>query len=201
LSHAGVIHDTSIELRRQIVHALETAADIDFGLDGDVERIALSPPGDDLDDTVIASLYLYRVDVDEHRRNQRPLPDPGSPELFRRPPLPLQLRYLVTPVGGSEETNQLVLGRLVQHFHDFPVFSTLSGVPLGDSHGGADPELRVRQDPLTLEQLTQLWTAFSTPYRVSVAFAVDVVAVDSAQPAALVRRAETLVVAVGRGRR
>lgn len=200
MSNFSVIHDASIELRRQIFRAFETTVDVDFALGGDVDRITLTSPGETLDDTAVASLYLYHVDVDKHLRNQRPLPDPAADDLFRRPPLPLQLRYLFTPVDGNELTNQLLLGRLIQHFHDFPSFNALSGDPIGDSHGGASPELRVRPDMLSIEQLAQMWNAFSTPYRVAVSLMVEVVAIDSAQPPARVRRTESLVTASGQGR-
>lgn len=197
MSNFSVIHDATLELRRQIVGAFETTADVEFGLGGDVERITLASPGDTLEDTTVASLYLYHVDVDKHLRNQRPLPDPSTDDLFRAPPLPLQLRYLFTPVDGSELTNQLLLGRLMQHFHDSPSFGTLSSEPIGDSHGGASPELRVRADMLSIEQLAQLWNAFSTPFRIAVSLLVEVIAIDSAQPPVRVRRAEALVTAAG----
>lgn len=201
MSSFSVIHDTSLELRRQVLGALESAPDVDFGLDDDVDRITLQSPGDTLDDAAVASLYLYHVDIDKHLRNQRPLPDPVSDELFRRPPLPVQLRYLFTPVADSEPTNQLLLGRVVQHFQDFPSFGTFAGEPIGDSHGGASPELRVRPDLLSLEQLAQLWNAFSAPYRVAVCLLVEVVAIDSGRPPVRVHRTEALVTAAGQVRR
>ncbi len=37
----GVIRDISRELRRQVFEALETAADVDFGLDGVLARLSL----------------------------------------------------------------------------------------------------------------------------------------------------------------
>jgi hypothetical protein len=200
VSDYSAIHETTIELRRQIFEAFETTADADFGLDGDISRITLKSPGDDLDDSAIASLYLYRIDVDEHLRNQRPLPDAHDANLFHRPPMPLQLHYLFTPVDDREQTNQLLLGRLVQHLHDSPCFATFSGEPIGDSHGGASPELRVVPDMLSLEQATQIWTAFSVPYRTALSLRVEVLAIDSARAPEPVPRAQQLVVAAGRAR-
>ncbi len=178
----GVIRDISRELRGQVFAALEATPDVDFALDGVLARLSLQPPADGLDASVIASLYLYHVEVDKHLRNQRRLPDRTAEDLFRNPPLPLQLRYLFTPVSEDEETNQLLLGRIIQHFHDYPTVALLEGTPLGDSHGGASPALRVRPDLLTLEQLSQIWNAFSRPYRVAVSLLVEVVAIDSGLP-------------------
>ena len=177
---------------------LTATPEADFGLDNDATDISLSAPSDELGEDVVACLYLYHLDIDKHLRNQRPLPDRDAAELFHRPPLPLQLRYLFTPVGGAEDANHLLLGRVLQHFHDVPSFSTLSGAPVGDSRGGASRELRVRAEMLSLEQLAQIWNALSTPFRLSLPLLVEVVAVDSAAPARRTPRVETLVPAVGK---
>jgi hypothetical protein len=197
LGSFATIHDVSVELRHQIFDALNAAPDIDFGLEGFLERISLVPPGDRLASEAVASLYLYHLDVSPHLRNQQFLPDRERDDQFRRPPLPLQLRYLFTPVDEEEEVNQLVLGRVLQHFHDFPSFGTLSGAPIGDSFGGASPDLRVKPDLLSLEQLSQLWNALSEPYRVALSLVVEVVAVDSARPPAHRKRVGELLAATG----
>ncbi len=197
----SIIQDVSIELRRQIFAALQATPDTDFGLGGTIDRITLQSPADTLDSSTVASLYLYHLEIDKHLRNQPPLPDRDRDDQHRRPPLPLQLRYLFTPVDDAETVNQLLLGRVLQHFHDFPSFATVDGEPIGDAFGGASPELRVRPDPLGLEQLSQIWNAFSTPYRLALSLLVEVVAVDSGWPPVRRRRATELVGAVGEGRR
>lgn len=194
----ATISDVSVELRRQVFDALQATPDTDFGLGGSIDRITLEPAGDELPSSVVASLYLYHLDIAPHMRNQAFLPDPVRDDDFHRPPLPLQLRYLFTPVDDDEQTNQLLLGRVLQHFHDFPSFSTVSGRPLGDSYGGASPEVRVRPDPLSLEQLSQLWNAFSFPYRIALALLVEVVAVDSGLPATRSRRVAEVLAVTGR---
>ncbi|WP_108258375.1 DUF4255 domain-containing protein [Mangrovicoccus ximenensis] len=194
----GVIRDISRELRRQVFDALEATPDVDFALEGVLARLSLQPPVEGLDAAVVASLYLYHVEVDKHLRNQRPLPDRTAEDQFRNPPLPLQLRYLFTPVSEDEETNQLLLGRIIQHFHDHPTVSLLEGTPLGDSFGGASPALRVRPDLLTLEQLSQIWNAFSQPYRVAVSLLVETVAIDSGLPPLRGTRVTELAAAVGK---
>lgn len=198
MSGFGVIHDVSLELRRQVFTVLSATPGTDFFLDDEGTNITFSAPGDDLPEGTMASLYLYHLDVDKHLRNQRPLPDRSAADLFHRPPLPLQLRYLFTPVGDQEDNNHLLLGRVLQHFHDAPSFATLSGEPVGDSRGGASPELRVRTEMLSLEQLAQIWNALSTPYRLSLPLLIEIVAVDSAAPPRRTPRVETLVPALGK---
>lgn len=179
MSGFNVIHNVSLELRSQIFTALETTPGSDFSLTAAATNITLQPPQDGLADAVAASLFLYHVDLSKHLRGQRPLADRTRDDLFHNPPLPLQLRYMFTPLQTTEEDNLSLVGRVMQHFHDTPVITSLSGTPLDDSRGGASPALRVRPDLLSLEQLTQMWSALSQPYRLSVAFLVEVVAIDS----------------------
>lgn len=201
MSTFSVVHDVSIDLQSQIATALRNTPDVDFDLGPGVGKISLISPGDKFPEDTVASLYLYHLDIDKFLRNQKLLPDPVSERQFRRPPLPLQLRYLFTPLGTDEPTNHLVLGRVLQHFHDNPVFSTLSGTPVGNSYGGANREIRVRPDMLSLEQLTQMWSAFSAPYRAAVSFLVEIIAIDSGQPPVEIVRTGEVIPATGLMRR
>ena len=197
MSNFAIIRNVSLELRRQIYDAMTATPDTDFGLGG-VDDIALDPPGDRIGDTVQASLYLYHVEIDRHLRNQRPLPDPERVDAFRKPPLTLRLRYLFTPVIDEEESNHLILGRVLQHVHDNPHMRQAAGSPIGDSFGGASANLRVVPDMLSVEQLAQLWNALSEPYRNAIAFLVDVAAIDSGAPAETRRRVTELITAAGK---
>ena len=153
-----VIGDVTLELRSQIYAALDGAPFVDFGLPPISQAIYVGPPdGDDIDDNAVVALYLYQVLPSGHLRNQRLLPDSENPSRFRKPPLPLELRYIVIPLE-NDETGHQHLRRIVQHFHDHRSFDTLEGEPLGDSFGGAASTLRVAIDPLNMDQLTQLWS-------------------------------------------
>jgi hypothetical protein len=195
VSGSSVISDITAEIRRQLFEAFTAVPDHDLGLTS-VDSISLQGPKD-VDQNAVASLYLYRLTIDEYLRNQSPLADRSDKDLLRRPPLPLRLHYLFTPVSEEEEVNQILVGRLLQHFHDSPSFTTLSDVPIGDSYGGASPALRVVPETLTLEQLSQLWTAFSASLRAGAPFRVETVAIDSAQPPQRVPRTNQLLDAVG----
>ena len=201
MSAFSIVHDISIELQSQIADALRNTPDVNFDIGPGIEKISLISPGGKPPTDTVASLYLYHVDIDKHLRNQKPLPDPANDRQFRRPPLPLQLRYLFTPIGDDEPTNQLVLGRVLQHFHDNPVCSTLAGLPIGPSFGGASREVRIRPDMLSLEQLSQMWSAFSSPFRAAVAFLIEVAAIDSAEAPSEVPRTAEVIPAVGLLRR
>lgn len=197
MSSFAIVQDVSVELRRRIFSALIATAGVDFGLNGDPERIRLGPPTDATPPGVIGTLFLYHIDIDRHQRNQRPLPDRNAPDQFRRPPLPLQLRYLLAPLAADERTGHLLIGRVLQHFHDAPFLDEIAGRPLGDSFGGASPAVRVRPEMLSIEQLSQLWNALSTPFRLSIGLMVETVAVDSGEPPQRVGRVAEVTVATG----
>lgn len=197
MSDFSVIEAISGELRRQIFEVLQATPGADFGIGGSLEKISVLSPGAKLPDGTLASLYLYHIEIDGHLRNQRMLADRMADDLYRMPPLPLKLRLLLTPVDADEGTNQMILGRLIQHFNDNPTVAVLSGTPLGDSFGGAPTRLRVTVVTPALEQMMSLWTAFATALRVSVVLEVQIVGVDSGKPPQRVTRVETLVPAYG----
>lgn len=197
MSNFAIIRNVSLELRNQIHGALVATPDTDFGLNSP-DDIALDPPGDRIGDGVQASLYLYHVEIDRHLRNQRPLPDVDRPDTFRKPPLTLRMRYLFTPVTTEEDSNHLILGRVLQHVHDHPQISQAASTPIGDSFGGASARLRIVPDMLTVEQMAQLWNALSEPYRIAIAFLVDVAAIDSASVPERRTRVTELITAAGK---
>lgn len=200
MSSFSIIQDTSLELRRRIFSALDTTADTDFGLNDNIDRIRIAPPNEELPNGTLAALFLYHIEIDRHLRNQRPLPDRSDPSIQRKPPLPLQFHFLFVPVDADETVNQLVIGRVLQHFHDQPFITSLAGQPIGDSFGGAAPALRVKPDMPSIEQLSQLWNALSAPFRLSVGLLVDIAAVDTGDPPRRVARAEELLAATGMSR-
>ena len=194
MSAFSVIQAITEELRSQILTTLETTPDNSFGIDGNIEKISLRSPAAAQSGSPLATLYFYHVSIDGHRRNQRPLPDPGNDNLFRRPPIPLRLRYLFTPIGDEETTNQLLVGRVIQHFYDQPSFSSLRGSPLGESEGGAPLRLLVKLEMLELEQLTQIWNAFSAPMRLTLPLLIETAAIDSAQAPKMIPRSTQVAI-------
>ena len=133
-------------------------------------------------------------------RNQ-PLLPLGAGQMLQ-PPLPLRLYYLITPVSGTEAERQLLLGRVIQAFHDAPMISVLAGQPVGDSHGGGSPELRLVMDMLPPDEIFRLWQALGARQRLSVAYQLRGVVVDSARaplPTARVGEAHVLVGQAGEG--
>jgi hypothetical protein len=82
-------------------------------------------------------------------------------------------------MGNDAETEQQLLGKVLQVFYDQPI---LRGSTL---QGGLDPttvELRVLLETLSLEEITRVWYALSsdTGYQLCVSYEVQVIEIDSA---------------------
>jgi Pvc16 N-terminal domain len=120
------------------------------------------------------SIWLYRVIRDEQRLNDPPVR--LSPTQVQPPPLPLRLHYLITPVTserfGDPETEQIILGRVLQIFYSHPI---LRGIDLKAEFSGTEVELRMRLEPLNLEEITRVWEALQGSYQLSVSYEVSVV--------------------------
>lgn len=122
------------------------------------------------------SLWLYRVKRDEYTLNNRP--DRTATNRIPRPPIPVTLYYLVTPMNEEPESQQSVLGKVLQVFNDHAI---LRGSDLQGALQGETDELRLSMETLTLEELTRVWHALQEPYQLSVSYLVQVVAIDSAE--------------------
>lgn len=195
MSNYTILHDTSLELRRRIHAALAAAADADFNLSTPEADITLSPPGVEVQSDPLLSLYLYHIETSGDLRNQPRLP--AGDNGLRYPPEALQARYLITPLSEEEEINQLLLGRIIQFLHDEPILDSLNGVLLDDSFGGGSGQFRLGMEKLTLEQLTQVWSALDTGYRLSLSYLVRIITIDSAQVVSAAHRVIDAHTAVG----
>jgi uncharacterized protein DUF4255 len=127
------------------------------------------------------SVWLYRIERDEMRLN---LPDQRlSATLLKRPPLPLKLHYLMTPVtfksasGGAPDVEQKILGRVLQALHTKPI---LQGGDLADTDlEGSDAELHVRLEALALDEMSRVWEALEGSFQLAVSYEVTVINVDA----------------------
>lgn len=126
------------------------------------------------------SLWLYRVAKDGERLN-----DPMqriSRTQCRRRPLPLSLQYLVTPIvttrnnQTSPETEQIILGKVLQVFHDHPI---LHGAKLQDDFSGTEMELNVHLETISADETARVFEALDRSYQLSLSYQVSLVLIDS----------------------
>lgn len=154
-----------------------------------------TPDEDDDVEVPRVNLFLYRVTENRFYKNQE-IPGHGHPAAYGRPPLTLDLHYLVTAYGQTKETGaqfsdetlaQWLLGSAMRVLHDYPVIT--EDLENGDGNPILDPSLlgefeqvKLCLEPLSLEDLTKAWTALTIPFRLSAAYTVSVVQIESQGP-------------------
>ena len=155
----------------------EISADSDLsGLITDPSLISLESPAEheQNNDNSLLSIYLYRITEDAHRKNQFPVQGNGGRQ--RKPPMALDLNYLITPLLKEPRDQQIVLGKIIQVLYDRP---TLEGPDLSGSLGASGEQIRVIFNPVSLEEISRVWQALETSYRLSVCYTIRVTMLDS----------------------
>jgi hypothetical protein len=148
------------------------------------------------------NLFLYRVTENGHLQNQE-IPGRGAPGAYGHPPLSLNLHFLLTAYGNVEvrvdgnpvplfddTTAQLLLGSAMRVLHDVPIVTggvTTVRPPSGravlhDSLRDEYEHVKLTLEPLTLEDVTKVWTALALRFRLSAAYVVNVVQIESRRP-------------------
>ena len=114
-------------------------------------RISLDSPFDlQNNDSVKLSIYLYRITENASTKNQFPVQGNGTQ--LRKPPLTLDLHYLVTPLVGTVTDQQIILGKVMQVFYDRAI---LQGTDLTGSLAASGEEVRLILNPVALEETTR----------------------------------------------
>lgn len=162
---------------------------------GETLAVSIDTPTEDEDTAETrVNLFLYYVNENGSLKNQE-IPGHGHPGRYGRPPLSLDLYYLVTAygsttdgLGNTDETMaQYLLGSAMRVFHDYPLLTdsleTATSVPVLDpSLLGQFERIKISLTPLSLEDVTKVWTALTLPFRLSVAYQVNVVQIESQAP-------------------
>lgn len=130
------------------------------------------------------NLFLYQVLPNAAWRNMD-IPQRVRSGETAIPPLALNLYYMLTSYG---EGNDDVLGhRLLGHAMSILYDHPLLGAPeIATALGSLNSELqnqvervRITLQPLSVEEIFRLWSGFQTQYRISVAYEVAVVIIES----------------------
>ncbi|MCM6776640.1 DUF4255 domain-containing protein [Nocardia sp. CDC159] len=168
---------------RTLLQLIDDAVnDTGLGFGGGVKVIAQPPHEVRTDiEPLQCNLFLYRTEVDAALRNEEPLElRPGE---SGDPPLPLVLHYLITPYiqGGKDPDAHRLLGLAVRAVHEQSLLSRRSLTDSGPFSNVAAQldRIRITWQPLAAGDIYSLWSAFQTPYRLSAAFEVRVVLIDS----------------------
>jgi hypothetical protein len=132
------------------------------------------------------NIFLYQTVLNAAWRNMD-MPRQLRPGETGQPPLALNLHYLITAYGqGDDETrSHRWLGGAMSVLHDHPVLGAqeIQDALAESELQGQIERVRITPQPLSLDELSKLWTAFQTQYRISAAYEVEVVLIESTRPA------------------
>ena len=133
------------------------------------------------------NLFLYQVLPDAAWRN-RDVPRQVKPGETGMSPLALNLHYLMTVFGRENDNSQPfdhhLLGKAMSILYDHALLGP-DEIKLALPGSGLEQQVervRITLQPLSLEDISKLWTGFATQYRLSVGYDVSVVLIDSTQP-------------------
>jgi hypothetical protein len=137
------------------------------------------------------NLFLYQLSRNTAFSN-REMPQQVKPGETAFPPLALNLHYLITPFGRDGDATQQfsheLLGKAMSTLHDHMILSaddiraaTAATLPRSDLDRQVE-RIRITFQPLTIEEISKLWTGFATQYRLSAAYEVAVTLIESSHP-------------------
>lgn len=132
---------------------------------------------DDGGSTNKVSIFLYQILENHYLKNEEP--QRISDTELKPPPLSMDLLYLVTPYSDDKTQEKYILGKVMQIFHDNAI---LTGTILQGALSGTDEEIKLLFNPISLDDLTKIWSAFQdVAYRLSVAYMVIPIRIDSSR--------------------
>ncbi len=134
------------------------------------------------------NLFLFQVLQNSFMANQED-PRIGTTRDYGHPPLSLNLHYLLTPYSTDIDETEAhrLLGAAMRVLHEnailLPTLMTSTAQPVLDTSLLAALEhLRISLLPLTLDDLSKIWTGAEGSMRLSVAYEVTVVQIESTLP-------------------
>ena len=146
------------------------------------------------------NLFLYRAQENAFLRNQQWQLNPTDTTKLVAPPLPLNLSYLLTPYAVNDATlgNATVHEILGEAMRVFYQFAIVPDAQLAGDLVNARERIKIAPSDINLEELSQVWSTFSQPFRLSVSYEVSVVQVDQSVGAqrALPTRVRTIGVPI-----
>ena len=143
------------------------------------------------------NLFLYHTEPNAAYRNMDP-PQRVRAGETGHPALALNLHYILTAYGqsDSELVAHVLLGAAMQVFHDHPVLGRAeirSALALSELDTQFE-RIRLTPQPVSLDEVSKLWTGFQSEYRLSAAYQASVVLIDSLRttvtPLPVLRRGE-----------
>jgi hypothetical protein len=123
------------------------------------------------------SLFLYRVSVNNVQRTPPAKPAPGGRQ--RRPQLPLDLHFLLTPWAEDASLEQVILGWMMRTIEDTPILPAGLLNTLTAGVFDADETVEIVVGQLSNEEMFRIWDVLPINYQISVPYTARIVRIDS----------------------
>ena len=138
------------------------------------------------------NLFLYQTQINAAWRNMD-MPGRTQPGETGYPPLALNLFYLLTTHAQDDDfpnpISHRLLGQAMSLLHDYTVLNPddiRAALPAAElleyDLQNQVERVRITPQPMSLEDLSKLWMIFQTQYRLSAAYEVSVVLIESNRP-------------------
>jgi hypothetical protein len=132
------------------------------------------------------NLFLYATQINPAFNN---MPVPGQVRNGESavPPLPLVLRYLITAYGANDDdiAGHSLLGQAMSALHDHPLLGSadIEGILPDSGVQNQIERLRITPETLSLDDMSKLWSSCQAEYRLSTAYQVSVLFIESGRAA------------------
>lgn len=129
----------------------------------------------------VANLFLYRTEINASLRNAPP--QNARPGETGPSSLALNLDYLISiyPEDDKEIIGHFFLAQVMRVLHDEPILTRehiRHSLARADLHRQVE-HVSVTPQLLSIEEMSKLWSVFSSPYRLTATYQVRVVLIDS----------------------
>lgn len=189
MSNALAIAAVTTTLRRLLTRALPADMAGATVTTKPLDKATTSEGGPESASNNQINLFLYQTELHPQLRNTL-YPGQSKPGETGLPPLALNLYYLLTAYGQDDDDtlSHRLLGQAMLTLHDHPILgpedvrlATETELPTSDLHQQIE-SVKITPQPISLEDLSKLWSTFQTQYRISTAYQVSVVLIESRRP-------------------
>jgi len=134
----------------------------------------------------VVNIYLYRTEVNAAWRNQ-PLSAQSKAGEAGWPPLALNIEYLISAFGEDDGdlASQFLISQAMLLLHDRPVIARdrlRAALESAQVHDQIE-SVTITPRAMSLEEVAKLWSVFQTQYRLSAAYIVTVLLIESRRAA------------------
>ncbi|HEY6407384.1 MAG TPA: DUF4255 domain-containing protein [Ktedonobacteraceae bacterium] len=123
------------------------------------------------------TLFLYRVTMNTVQRT--PPAKPGLRGQRRRPQLPLDLHFLLTPWAKDASLEQIILGWMMRTIEDVAILPAGLLNTMTAGVFDADETVEIVAGQMSNEEMFRIWDVLPNDYQISVPYIARIVRIDS----------------------